>query len=402
MVKQVNPDGSKTIFVGGVYEETRNSLNAVTRTVVYYPAGGAMRVTEGAASNVYYMLKDHLGSASALTDSSGNVVDEQRYMPFGQPRLVNANLLTDRLFTGQRNLPSLGLMDYKARMYSPSLGRFIQPDTIVPNPMNPQSFNRYSYVNNSPLNFTDPSGHCPEEMAECREILYSLLPTNTSSGSNGNSGSGGCTISNLAGCYGGTPTPTISIPGGVPTPPINVGTPTPDELHVILGNLVQYKEKGFNPYACYATEIGIIKCAWMKWVLPNWESVPYSVTTADVHGLTSSIQTQNWKAATIINTGGFADQSGVTDLISLLSGWFDDPFGTSAFADTIDNSLLEYSVQTNHAPLLVYSSSEYGGRGIEGKLTISAEGYKYGPISITLTGQDVINANLWFHQAYGP
>ncbi len=47
-----------------------------------------------------------------------------------------------------------------ARWYSPVLGRWLSPDTIVPDPTNPQSLNRYSYVRNRPLNFNDPSGHC--------------------------------------------------------------------------------------------------------------------------------------------------------------------------------------------------------------------------------------------------
>lgn len=47
----------------------------------------------------------------------------------------------------------------QARWYDASLGRFISPDTIVPDPANPQSFNRYSYVNNQPINYNDPSGH---------------------------------------------------------------------------------------------------------------------------------------------------------------------------------------------------------------------------------------------------
>jgi hypothetical protein len=51
-------------------------------------------------------------------------------------------------------------MDYNARMYSPELGRFIQPDTIVPDISDLQSFNRYYYVNNNPLRFTDSNGHC--------------------------------------------------------------------------------------------------------------------------------------------------------------------------------------------------------------------------------------------------
>ncbi|MCL6511719.1 MAG: hypothetical protein K6U78_13650 [Anaerolineae bacterium] len=46
-------------------------------------------------------------------------------------------------------------------MYSPLLGRFISADPLVPRPDDPQSFNRYSYVLNNPLRYTDPSGHCP-------------------------------------------------------------------------------------------------------------------------------------------------------------------------------------------------------------------------------------------------
>jgi len=48
-----------------------------------------------------------------------------------------------------------------ARYYMPLVGRFISPDTLVPEPGNPQSFNRYVYVLNSPMNYTDPSGHRP-------------------------------------------------------------------------------------------------------------------------------------------------------------------------------------------------------------------------------------------------
>jgi hypothetical protein len=49
----------------------------------------------------------------------------------------------------------------KARWYSAEIGRFVQPDTIIPDPANPQSLNRYSYVNNRSTVCADPSGHCP-------------------------------------------------------------------------------------------------------------------------------------------------------------------------------------------------------------------------------------------------
>jgi hypothetical protein len=52
-------------------------------------------------------------------------------------------------------------MDYRARFYSPGLGRFTQPDSVVAQPGNPQSLNRYSYAYNSPIQYVDPSGHIP-------------------------------------------------------------------------------------------------------------------------------------------------------------------------------------------------------------------------------------------------
>jgi hypothetical protein len=50
-----------------------------------------------------------------------------------------------------------------ARWYDPSLGRWLSPDTLVPNPASPQSLNRYTYVGNSPLRFVDPTGFFKEE-----------------------------------------------------------------------------------------------------------------------------------------------------------------------------------------------------------------------------------------------
>ncbi|MBN2074578.1 MAG: RHS repeat-associated core domain-containing protein [Dehalococcoidales bacterium] len=81
-----------------------------------------------------------------------------KYYPFGVCRNSPENFPTDRLFTGQR-LDDTGLYYYGARYYDASMGRFISADTIIPNPANPQSFNRYSYCLNNPLKYIDPSGH---------------------------------------------------------------------------------------------------------------------------------------------------------------------------------------------------------------------------------------------------
>ncbi len=113
-------------------------------------------------STLRYVHQDHLTGTSMMTDSSGNQINTTvKYYPYGvrrnsQPEIDN--FPTDKLFTGQR-LDGKGLYYYGARYYEPTIGRFISPDTIVPDPASPQSFNRYSYCLNNPLRYTDPSGH---------------------------------------------------------------------------------------------------------------------------------------------------------------------------------------------------------------------------------------------------
>jgi RHS repeat-associated protein len=98
---------------------------------------------------VYYLHADHLGSASLTTDADGAWFSEQRYFPYGSTRTGSSP--TDRQFTGQRAEAGLGsLYDYGARFYSPALGRFLSADTMVPDPANPQTLNRYAYTLNNP------------------------------------------------------------------------------------------------------------------------------------------------------------------------------------------------------------------------------------------------------------
>jgi RHS repeat-associated protein len=67
--------------------------------------------------------------------------------------------LTDRLYTGQVFDSSTGLYFYNARYYDPFVGQFTQPDSIIPDPLNPAAWNRFSYVYGNPTNLVDPSGH---------------------------------------------------------------------------------------------------------------------------------------------------------------------------------------------------------------------------------------------------
>jgi RHS repeat-associated protein len=126
-----------------------------------------MRVAVYDGTDLEYFATDHLRSTVLVMDDMGNKLSEQRYLPFGEVRtdVGTAITQTDFGFTGQRNKAYINLIDFRARFYSPALGRFTQPDTIVPNPANSQSWNRFSYAQNNPVNFNDPTGHIPE--GEC-------------------------------------------------------------------------------------------------------------------------------------------------------------------------------------------------------------------------------------------
>jgi RHS repeat-associated protein len=110
---------------------------------------------------ISYVLADHLGSASVTLDASGNVQGEMRYFAYGAMRDASGYAGTDRLFTGQREVGETGLYHYGARFYSPLIRRFISADTILPQPGEPQGFNRYAYVYNNPLKYADADGHFP-------------------------------------------------------------------------------------------------------------------------------------------------------------------------------------------------------------------------------------------------
>ena len=65
----------------------------------------------------------------------------------------------NREFTGQEQIPNVGLVNMNGRLYDPSLGRFLSPDPNVQFVADLQSYNRYAYVANNPLRYTDPTGY---------------------------------------------------------------------------------------------------------------------------------------------------------------------------------------------------------------------------------------------------
>ncbi len=106
-----------------------------------------------------YYLPDRLGSVRQLADPSGAVMLARSYDPFGNVLEQVGGGQSAFGYTGEQTDPT-GLVYLRARYYSPYLNRFISPDTIIPNPAQSQSWNRYLYVGNNPVNRSDSSGHC--------------------------------------------------------------------------------------------------------------------------------------------------------------------------------------------------------------------------------------------------
>ncbi len=211
-VLTTNLSTSTTIFVGNHYEITDG---VVTK---YYFAGAtriAMRkYTIPSSMAVEYFLSDHLGSTSLTTDSAGAKISEIKYTPWGElrPTLVTvtppadispAYALTKYTYTGQYSYmddpttsgvtEGFGLMFYQSRFYDPALGRFSSPDSIIPSTQGVQGWDRYAYVNNNPIRYTDPTGHMcsdPEDPTPSCENGRTP-PPNNGGGGGGNGGGGG-------------------------------------------------------------------------------------------------------------------------------------------------------------------------------------------------------------------
>ncbi|MBQ4849790.1 RHS repeat-associated core domain-containing protein [Pseudoalteromonas sp. MMG012] len=116
------------------------------------------------------MIRDHLGSILAVSEvnaakTAASITQTFRYDPFGQQFALQANNFSAftgymrQGFTGHEMLNGLNIIHMNGRIYDPTIGRFLQADPHIQAPSNSQSYNRYSYVLNNPLSYTDPSGY---------------------------------------------------------------------------------------------------------------------------------------------------------------------------------------------------------------------------------------------------
>jgi RHS repeat-associated protein len=193
---------------------TDNSSGLAT-TVYVYDAFGHLTAEYSASPSQNgrnYFTTDHLGSIRLVTDSTGSPLKRYDYIPFGEeiPSSVNnrSSLYPQvsgsadgqpQKFTGKERDAETGLDFFLARYYSGAQGRFLSPDewkggivdpitgqdvetnTALPyaDITDPQTLNKYAYVRNNPLRYTDPTGHCIEDLCIGEAILVYAAYTAT-------------------------------------------------------------------------------------------------------------------------------------------------------------------------------------------------------------------------------
>jgi RHS repeat-associated protein len=154
----------------GSMEIKENRVTGVMDFVTYIGGDGysapIVLKSDGTTQNYLYLHRDYQGSLLAITNASGSVVEKRLFDAWGNIVKVqdgSGNALAgltilDRGYTGHEHLQSVGLINMNGRIYDPKLHRFLQPDNNVQDPFNTQNYNRYGYVLNNPLKYTDPSG----------------------------------------------------------------------------------------------------------------------------------------------------------------------------------------------------------------------------------------------------
>jgi RHS repeat-associated protein len=184
----LNPGAGAGLY----YEEETTPSGGIKQKHYLSAAGGtfALLIYNKATSTwtTQYWHKDNLGSTVAVSDTVGGVKESDRmaYEPFGKRRNVNqttdllailAPTTTRRGFTGHEMIDEVGLVNMNGRVFDPAISRFLSADPHIEAPGNLQSYNRYSYVMNSPLNATDPTGYWSLAKYVKAAVKFALMPT---------------------------------------------------------------------------------------------------------------------------------------------------------------------------------------------------------------------------------
>lgn len=162
-----------------LYEETSYPSGQLTRQHLVYGEDGLIAIVSGlgAGATRSYSHADYLGSVVANSDDGGQLTERAKYDPFGERTATGNSAPSADLdvigFTGHEHLLNVGLIDMKGRIYDPVLGKFLSPDPLIQSPGNLQSYNRYSYVWNNPVNLIDPTGYA----AQCYDRNPGCVPS---------------------------------------------------------------------------------------------------------------------------------------------------------------------------------------------------------------------------------
>ncbi|MDR1423804.1 MAG: DUF6531 domain-containing protein [Azoarcus sp.] len=151
-LRKTTLDGTETelLYDGVDLVAEYGGAGALLRKYVHGPGiDEPLVVVEGSART--WLYADHQGSVVGQANVNGTSTALYNYGPFGEP---DTNTGVRFRYTGQQYLGALGLHYYKARFYSPTLGRFLQTDPVG----TIDDLNLYAYVGNNPVNFSDPSG----------------------------------------------------------------------------------------------------------------------------------------------------------------------------------------------------------------------------------------------------
>jgi RHS repeat-associated protein len=171
---ELTVSGSATQVENRHYISATSGVIAVVKT--YGEGNGAAPSTVAGisptlAAQTQYWHKDALGSIVAVTDARGALIERMAYDAWGKRMYANGTADSagslnpsngDRGYTGHEHLDELGFIHMNGRVYDPALGRFLSADPIIGSPDLLQDYNRYAYVRNNPLRFTDPTGECIE------------------------------------------------------------------------------------------------------------------------------------------------------------------------------------------------------------------------------------------------
>ncbi len=155
---------SGTEYLYGLNDEVLDETNSgasITNEYIYF--NGQRIARRDSSGNVDYYFADHLGSARVVTNSSGTILDDSDFYPYGGERVTSSGSGNPYKFTGKERDSESGLYNFGARYHSPQYQRFMSADPAglaVADLSNPQTLNQYAYVNNNPINMTDPTGLC--------------------------------------------------------------------------------------------------------------------------------------------------------------------------------------------------------------------------------------------------